>query len=150
MTATTALAIYGAIVATARFLLKSQTDALSAYRACRQDLGRAILLGLEFLVAGDIIRTVVVDPTLDNLLVLAIIVLIRTFLSTTLQLEVEGRWPWQHHDVPATKVEQRTAEGGREGLQSYSGGGLARSADLVGDIAAMANGTALPPGSRFL
>jgi uncharacterized membrane protein len=73
--------------------LKSQTDALSAYRVCRQDLGRAILLGLEFLVVGDIIRTVVVHPTLDNLLVLAIIVLIRTFLSVTLQLEVAGHWP---------------------------------------------------------
>ena len=58
--------VIGAIIATARFLLRSQTDALNAYRACRQDLGRAILLGLEFLVAGDIIRAVVVDPTLDN------------------------------------------------------------------------------------
>jgi uncharacterized membrane protein len=58
--------VIGAIIATARFLLRSQTDALNAYRASRQDLGRAILLGLEFLVAGDIIRAVVVDPTLDN------------------------------------------------------------------------------------
>jgi uncharacterized membrane protein len=66
-------------------------------------MGRAILLGLEFLVAGDIIRTVVVDPTLDNVIVLGLVVLIRTFLSMTLQLEVDGRWPWQHHDSPEAK-----------------------------------------------
>jgi len=66
------------------------------YRLFRQDLGRAILLGLEFLIAGDIIRTVVVAPTLENVLILGLIVLIRTFLSIALQLEVEGRWPWQH------------------------------------------------------
>lgn len=64
------------------------------YRNLRENLGRAILLGLELLIAGDIIRSVVVDPTLLNVGVLAIIVLIRTFLSMTLQLEVEGRWPW--------------------------------------------------------
>jgi uncharacterized membrane protein len=56
-----------------------------------------------FLVAGDIIRTVVVDSTLDNVIVLGLVVLIRTFLSLTLQLEVDGRWPWQHHDPPEAK-----------------------------------------------
>jgi uncharacterized membrane protein len=61
-TAGVSVMVIGAIIATARFLLKSQTDALSAYRVCRQDLGRAILLGLEFLVAGDIIRTVGRSP----------------------------------------------------------------------------------------
>jgi len=65
------------------------------YRGLRENLGRAILLGLEFLIAGDIIRSVVVDPTLLNVAVLGLIVVIRTFLSMTLQLEVEGRWPWQ-------------------------------------------------------
>ena len=68
----------------------------------RQDLGRAILLGLEFLVAGDIIRTVVVAPTFDNVIVLGLIVPIRTFLSMSLQLELDGRWPWQH-DPPKVK-----------------------------------------------
>ena len=105
--------VIGAIIATARFLVKSQADALNAYRVCRQDLGRAILLGLEFLVAGDIIRTVVVHPTLDNLIVLAIIVVIRTFLSITLQLEVEGHWPWQHPHISDTKVERIAEEEGR-------------------------------------
>lgn len=66
-----------------------------AYRRCRRSLGRAILLGLEFLVAGDIIRTVAVSPSFANVGVLAIIVLIRTFLSATLTVEIEGRWPWQ-------------------------------------------------------
>lgn len=66
-----------------------------SYRAFRQDLGRAILLGLELLVGADIIRTVSEIPTLEKVLVLAIIVLIRTFLSFTLEVELEGRWPWQ-------------------------------------------------------
>jgi uncharacterized membrane protein len=52
---------------------------------------------LEFLIAGDIIRTVVVAPTLDNVMVLGVIVLIRTFLSFTLEVELEGRWPWQRN-----------------------------------------------------
>lgn len=66
------------------------------YRRFRQDIGRGILLGLEFLVAADIIRTVAVTPTLDGVLVLGLIVLIRTFLSIALQVELEGRWPWHH------------------------------------------------------
>jgi uncharacterized membrane protein len=66
-----------------------------AYRAYRRQLGRSIILGLEFLIAGDIIRTVVVADTMENVAVLGLIILIRTFLSVTLHLEVEGRWPWQ-------------------------------------------------------
>jgi uncharacterized membrane protein len=70
------------------------------YSLYRQDVGRAILLGLEFLIAGDIIRTVVVAPTLQNVVVLGMIVLIRTFLSLSLQLEIEGKLPWRR-DVPS-------------------------------------------------
>ena len=66
-----------------------------AYRVYRRQLGRSIILGLEFLIAGDIIRTVVVADTLANVAVLGLIILIRSFLSVTLFLEVEGRWPWQ-------------------------------------------------------
>jgi uncharacterized membrane protein len=66
-----------------------------AYQNLRRQLGRSIILGLEFLIAGDIIRTVIVDATLENVVVLGIIVIIRTFLSLTLHLEVEGSWPWQ-------------------------------------------------------
>lgn len=66
-----------------------------AYQTYRKQLARSIILGLEFLVAGDIIRTVIIEHTLENVASLAIIVLIRTFLSLALHLEVEGRWPWQ-------------------------------------------------------
>jgi uncharacterized membrane protein len=89
------IVVAGALYATGRFLLPRREDASGRYRRYRQDLGRAILLGLEFLVAGDIIRTVVVAPTLENVIVLGLIVLIRTFLSMALELELEGRWPWQ-------------------------------------------------------
>ncbi len=65
------------------------------YKQLRSNLGRSILLGLELLVAGDIINTVAVEPTLSSLAVLAGIVLIRTFLSVSLEVEIEGRWPWQ-------------------------------------------------------
>jgi uncharacterized membrane protein len=67
----------------------------AAYQGFRRQLGRSIILGLEFLIAGDIIRTVVVDDTLENVAVLGLIILIRSFLSVTLHLEVEGRWPWK-------------------------------------------------------
>ena len=66
-----------------------------AYEAIRSTFGRSILLGLEVLVAGDIIRTVALQPTLDNLLVLGLLVLIRTFLAWSLEVEIDGRWPWQ-------------------------------------------------------
>ena len=66
-----------------------------AYRIVRTVFGRSILLGLEFLVAADIIRTVAVQPSLENVAVLGLIVLIRTFLSFSLEVEIDGRWPWQ-------------------------------------------------------
>jgi uncharacterized membrane protein len=81
----------GALIATIRFLFQRRGEASILFRLYRQDMGRAILLGFEFLVAGDIIHTVVVDPTFNNVIVLDLIVLIRTFLSMSLQLELEGR-----------------------------------------------------------
>ena len=89
----------GAVVATVRLLVHRARGIGEYYGVYRQDLGRAILLGLEFLIAGDIIRTVVVAPTLQNVLVLGLIVLIRTFLSLSMQLEIEGKLPW-HRDGP--------------------------------------------------
>ena len=71
-----------------------------AYRAFRQQLGRSILLGLELLVAADIIRTVAVTPDARSVAVLAGIVLIRTFLSFSLELEITGYWPWQKNRQP--------------------------------------------------
>ena len=77
----------------ARLLLARRPD--DAYRAVRATFGRSVLLGLEVLVAGDIIRTVAVEPTLQNLTTLGVLVLIRTFLSWSLEVEIDGRWPWQ-------------------------------------------------------
>ena len=73
-----------------------QLGSLDAYQQFRQDLARSIILGLEFLIAGDIIRTVTVDQTLTGAAVLSLIVLIRVMLSLMLQFEIEGRRPWQH------------------------------------------------------
>lgn len=86
--------VLGMLTAITRFAVSGRRTA-DPYRRFRQDLGRGILLGLEFLVAADIIRTVAVDPTLQGVLVLGLIVLIRTFLSMALEVELEGRWPWQ-------------------------------------------------------
>jgi uncharacterized membrane protein len=66
-----------------------------AYSVMRRTLGGAILAGLEVLVAGDLIRTVAVAPTMDNVVTLAVIVLIRTFLSFSLEIEIEGTLPWR-------------------------------------------------------
>lgn len=66
-----------------------------AYKALRERVGRAVLLGLELLVGADIIRTVTTTPELEQVLVLGLIVLVRTFLSFSLQMELEGKWPWQ-------------------------------------------------------
>jgi uncharacterized membrane protein len=65
------------------------------YPSYRYSIGRAILLGLELLVGGDIIRTVAVSPSFESVGVLALIVAVRTFLSLSLEVEIEGRWPWQ-------------------------------------------------------
>ncbi len=89
-----ALVAFTALVAAgAGFLRRRDNDAV--YQLLRQRLGRGILLGLEFLVAADIIHTVAVELTFKTVSVLAIIVVIRTFLSFTMELELTGRWPWQ-------------------------------------------------------
>ena len=90
--------VIGAIWSLGRFLRQLGRSDEGAVGRFRTGLGRAILLGLEFLVAADIISTVAIDPTLDSLAVLAGIVLIRTFLSFSLEVEIEGRWPWQRGD----------------------------------------------------
>jgi uncharacterized membrane protein len=70
-------------------------EAFGPYRA---NLGRAILLGLELLVAADIVSTVAAPLTLETVLALGLVVLIRTVLSVSLEVEIEGRWPWQRQD----------------------------------------------------
>ena len=91
----TMIVVGGSLFATVRLALRRMQGAGNYYVWYRQDVGRAILLGLEFLIAGDLIRTVVVAPTMQNVAVLGLIVLIRTFLSLSLQLEIEGKLPWQ-------------------------------------------------------
>jgi uncharacterized membrane protein len=82
-------ALVGYVVAVSR---PEARDA--AYERLRQSLGRAILLGLEILIIGDIVRTIIVDPTIDSVVVLGLIVLIRIVLSFSLEVEIDGTWPW--------------------------------------------------------
>ncbi|UNK44373.1 DUF1622 domain-containing protein [Arthrobacter sulfonylureivorans] len=89
-------AILAALLAVPR-LVRRQAG---VYEQFRRFLGRSILLGLELLVAADIIRTVAISPTLESVAVLAAIVLIRTFLSWSLELEITGKWPWQGRAAP--------------------------------------------------
>lgn len=92
-----AIIAFGAFATLLYFLYRLSTgaDRDKAVSDLRSSLGRAILLGLEFLVAADIINTVAVEPTLGSVAVLAGIVAIRTFLSFSLETEIEGRLPWQ-------------------------------------------------------
>ena len=85
----------GASMVTAARLSRRES---AVYLRFRQQLGQAIVLGLELLVAGDIVRTVAASPSLTGVAILAAIVLIRTFLSFSLQVETTGRWPWQKRD----------------------------------------------------
>lgn len=100
----------GGVLAVIHGISSRQQSFAARYRLLRENLGRAILLGLEFLIAGDIIRSVVVDPTLQNVAVLGLIVVIRTFLSMTLQLEIDGRWPWQRPPAGDGEREQAPHE----------------------------------------
>jgi uncharacterized membrane protein len=84
--------VVSAVIVAARALL---AHTAGVYPMFRRHLGRSILLGLELLVAADIIRTVAVTPTMGSVAVLGVIVVIRTFLSFSLELEITGRWPWQ-------------------------------------------------------
>lgn len=79
----------------------SRVDGLRAFHELRRNLGRSILLGLEILIAGDIIETIAISPSFSSVGVLALIVLVRTFLSFTLQLEIEGSWPWRRPPAAA-------------------------------------------------
>lgn len=92
-----AIIAFGAAVTLGQFLLAMarRNELADSVAALRTNLGRAILVGLEFLVAADIIHTVLVELNLENVAALAGIVIIRTLLSFSLEAEIEGRWPWQ-------------------------------------------------------
>jgi uncharacterized membrane protein len=104
------LGILGASVVIVRQIMQggSPSDAFNLYRS---SIGRAILLGLEFLVAADIINTVALEPTVESLLILGGIVLIRTFLSFSLEVEIEGRWPWDRHKAEESVPSRVPARG---------------------------------------
>ena len=89
------------IIGTARWVLHSLKKIEGAYERYRVVLGKTLLVGLELLVAADIIRTVALDLTLLNIGLLGGLVLVRTFLGWTLTVEVEGHWPWQQEKESA-------------------------------------------------
>jgi uncharacterized membrane protein len=77
-----------------------------SYELARRNVGRAILLGLEFLIIADIVLTITVDPTLDSTLALALIVLVRTFLSFSLEIELEGALPWRRAAAERSRAKE--------------------------------------------
>jgi len=109
--------VAGAVIATIAFLkrLARKEDFTDTYNWYRANLGRAILLGLEFLVAADIIRTVAVEATFRSLGVLALIILIRTFLSFSLEVEISGRLPWQGGKRSVSRNDETVLEKKTEG-----------------------------------
>jgi uncharacterized membrane protein len=94
-----ALAVFiivgGIIYGIGRYIFHTRQQEVDAYKRFKDRIGKSLLLGLEFLIAADIIKTVTLDQTLGNVLTLGILVIIRTFLSWSLVVEMEGRWPWQ-------------------------------------------------------
>jgi len=91
-----AILVFGGLWALAAYVAATTRPALrsGAYPRLRQNLGRVILLGLEVLIIGDIVRTIIVDPTIESVAVLGMIVVIRIVLSFSLEVEIDGTWPW--------------------------------------------------------
>jgi len=89
-----AIMVIGGFAAFVQYARHVRGDAAAAYTELRRNVGRVILLGLEVLIIADIIRTIIVDPTLESVGVLAIIVIIRILLSFSLEVEIDGMWPW--------------------------------------------------------
>jgi uncharacterized membrane protein len=100
-----AVIVIAIVHGTIRYLIRINQQAGDAYERFKAQLGKALLLVLEILVAADIIRTVALDPNLQNVMILGLLVIIRTFLSWSVVLEIEGRWPWQGAEGRGTKVE---------------------------------------------
>ena len=94
-----ALLSLGVIISSGRFLYgAARGSAVTAYHSYRRELGRTLMLALELLIAADIIYTIAIDPSYASLSMLGILVVIRTFLSFALEVEVTGRWPWRGGD----------------------------------------------------
>ncbi len=82
----------------------SRAHRSETYHRFKSWMGRTLLLGLEILVAADVVNTVALEPTLNNVLALGLLVVIRTFLGWSLVLEIEGRWPWQQPAAPVSST----------------------------------------------
>lgn len=107
-----AIMVVGGTIALLAYLaaiVRPQTRA-GAYRQLRQTLGRVILLGLEVLIVGDIVRTIVVDPTIESVAVLGMIVVIRIVLSFSLEVEIDGTWPWSRWRLRAAPGDEAPAD----------------------------------------
>ena len=89
-----AIMVVGGLLALARYACQTLAHAPEPYRELRENLGHAILLGLEVLIIADIIRTIVVDQSLESVAILGLIVAIRIVLSFSLDVEIDGAWPW--------------------------------------------------------
>jgi uncharacterized membrane protein len=101
-----AVILLAVVIATGVFLVRTRRDGFVAnFRDYRANLGRGILIGLELLIAADILKSVVIDPTVEGIIVLGGIVLIRTFLSISLDVEINGHWPWER-----TRLAQRDSD----------------------------------------
>ena len=100
------------VISSADFLMGARKDRFETnYRRYRANLGRGILIGLELLIAADILKSVVIDPTLNGLAVLGGIVLIRTFLSFSLEVEINGHWPWHGTRFSRERSHGNTCDG---------------------------------------
>lgn len=94
-----AVIVIATVHGTVRYVWHAQQRTADAFQAYKIQLGKALLLGLEFLVAADIVRTVILESTLHNVLILTLLVFVRTFLSWSIVVEIEGRWPWRVADT---------------------------------------------------
>jgi uncharacterized membrane protein len=90
-----ALIGFSFLFATIRALLHVRDLSLEDYQRIKINIGKALQMGLEFLVAADIIRTVTITPTREGIVTLGLLIMVRTFLSWSITVEIEGRWPWQ-------------------------------------------------------
>jgi uncharacterized membrane protein len=107
--------IMGVLIATISFARQGSSRGWEeSYQRYRTDLGRGILLGIEFLVAADIIGTVAVAPTFQSLGVLGLIIVVRTLLSFALDVEIDGCWPWRRREMERHFVESHT-----DGKETY-------------------------------
>ena len=107
-----AIIVIAIVHGTIRYLIRINQQVSDAYQQLKAQLGKALLLGLEFLVAADIIRTVALEPNMQNVMILGLLVIIRTFLSWSLVVEIEGHWPWRKSE--AKSVEGRVSSDAAE------------------------------------